>query len=99
MKIMPLTGNIGAEIGRVRLGDLDSATFEEIARALWAHQVLVFRGQDLDSEQHMAFGRRFGELHVHPAFSGVDGHPEVLLIKNEGKAKTITEVWHSDVSC
>ena len=99
MKIMPLTGNIGAEIGGVRLGDLDSATFEEIARALWAHQVLVFRGQDLDSEQHIAFGRRFGELHVHPAFSGVDGHPEVLLIKNEGKAKTITEVWHSDVSC
>ena len=99
MKTTPLTGNIGAEISGVRLGDLDAATFEEITRALWAHQVLVFRGQDIDSEQHIAFGRRFGELHVHPAFSGVDGHPEVLLIKNEGKAKTITEVWHSDVSC
>ena len=99
MKITPLTGNIGAEVNGVRLGDLNAATFEEIARALWAHQVLVFRGQDIDSEQHIAFGRRFGELHVHPAFSGVDGHPEILLIKNEGKAKTITEVWHSDVSC
>ena len=99
MKTTPLTGNIGAEISGVRLGDLDAATFEDIARALWTHQVLVFRGQDLDSEQHIAFGRRFGELHVHPAFSGVDGHPEILLIKNEGKAKTITEVWHSDVSC
>ena len=99
MKISPLSGNIGAEVSGVRLGDLDAATFEEVARALWAHQVLVFRGQDIDSEQHIAFGRRFGELHVHPAFSGVDRHPEILLIKNEGKAETITEVWHSDVSC
>ncbi|MYF10180.1 MAG: TauD/TfdA family dioxygenase [Gammaproteobacteria bacterium] len=99
MKTTPLTGNIGAEISGVRLGELDAPTFREIARALWAHQVLVFRGQDIDSEQQIAFGRRFGELHVHPAFSGVDGHPEILLIRNEGKAKTITEVWHSDVSC
>ncbi len=99
MEVSALTGNIGAEVSGVHLGNLDDATFADIARALWTHQVLVFRGQDIDSEQHRAFGCRFGELHVHPAASGVDGHPDILLIRNEGKEKTITEVWHSDVSC
>ena len=41
MKVTPLAGNIGAEVRGVHLGSLDDATFEEIARALWAHQVLV----------------------------------------------------------
>ena len=99
MEIAALTGNIGAEVRKLQLADLNDAKFVDLAQALWVHQVLVFRGQQMDVEDHIAVAQRFGELHTHPAFPGVDGHPEVLPISNRGKDKTITEVWHSDVSC
>jgi len=42
--------------------------------------VIFFRDQDLTLEQHKAFGRLFGQLHVHPSASGPEGHPEILRI-------------------
>ena len=99
MQVSPLTGNIGAEISALQIADVDDDSFAEVSAALWQHQVLVFRQQELSIEDHIAFGARFGELHTHPNFPGVDGHAEVLPISNYGKARAITEVWHSDVSC
>ncbi len=99
LEVRPLTGTLGAEVTGVDLGDLDDATFEQVAGALWRHQVLVVPDQHLDPVAHKRFGERFGELHTHPAAPGVDGHPEILRLVNRGKSKNITEVWHSDVSC
>ena len=99
MEIAPLSGHIGAEVKQLQLTNLSNSTFNNIAQALWTHQVLVFRDQDINVQDHITFGQMFGELHTHPAFPGVDGHAEVLPISNRGKDKTITEVWHSDVSC
>lgn len=99
LQIRPLSGTIGAELRGVNLGELDDAAFEAVAQALWDNQVLVVPGQNLDIDSHVAFGRRFGSLHTHPAGSGVDGHPEILLLANRGKDRNITQVWHSDVSC
>ena len=99
MKVKPLTGHIGAEIKDINLSGINAAAFDVVKEALWTHQVLVFRRQEMTIEDHIAIGEMFGELHTHPAFPGVGGHPEVLPISNNGKEKTITEVWHSDVSC
>lgn len=99
MKVRPLTGSVGAEVTGQQLADPDGVTFEKVKQALWEHQVLVFRQQTMTIEQHVNLGRQFGPLHSHPKFPGVDGHPEVLPIQNFGKDKSITEVWHSDVSC
>ena len=99
MEISPVTGSIGAQVTGVQLARIDEPTFNKIADGLWANQVLVFREQEMDVEDHIAFGRRWGALHTHPGFPGVNGHPEVLPISNTGKENTITEVWHSDVSC
>jgi taurine dioxygenase len=55
--------------------------------------------QDLTPDVQRAFGQRFGPLHTHPAAPGVPGYPEILLLENHGKDRTITEVWHSDVTC
>src|SRR5215213_5291644 len=68
-----LTPIIGAEISGVDLGRLvsdDSRSnrqMDEIHRALAENLVIFFREQHITPEQHLAFGRRFGELHVHPA--------------------------------
>jgi taurine dioxygenase len=63
--------------------------------------VIFFRAQNLKPDQHKAFARRFGRLHLHPAPLGLlEGHPEILVVAAGAHSKRIAgEVWHSDVSC
>src|SRR3989442_13133744 len=73
---------------------------EELPQALAEHQVLFFRDQPLDVEGHKAFGRYFGDLHIHPNTPGPEGHPEILPIHADANSRRIAgEYWHSDVSC
>ena len=105
------TVNIGAEIDGVDLANLDDVTFDEIHQAFLLYQVIFFRDQELTRDQHLSFGRRFGELHVHPAAPSPAGYPEILCIhadaasttnRNDvkrGKRVVAGNYWHSDVSC
>lgn len=99
--VKPVTTRIGAEIEGVDLlTPVDDQTHREIRQALKAHCVIFFRDQKLDHESHKAFGRQFGDLHVHPAIPGPEGHPEILPIHTDEKSSYIAgERWHSDVSC
>ena len=61
--IAPITPDFAAEIGDVDLTKpLSDAVFEEIAQAFWKYSVLVFPGQQLTPEQHLAFSLRFGPV-------------------------------------
>ena len=96
------TPTIGAEIFGVDLSrPLTNRQFDEIHQALLDNLVIFFRDQKLTVKQHMAFGARFGKLHIHPnAPKGVADHPEILVIKADEKSKRVAgEAWHSDVSC
>src|SRR6202048_3742250 len=78
---------------------LNNRQVEELHQALAEHQVLFFRDQPLDEEGHKAFGRYFGDLHIHPNTPGPEGHPEILPIHANANSKRIAgEYWHSDVS-
>ena len=101
IEVKPSTAAIGAEISGVDLGrKLGNQQFQEVHDALMAHQVLFFRDQKLTFDQHKAFGRLFGELHIHPNTPGPEGHPEILPIHADANSKRISgERWHSDVSC
>jgi taurine dioxygenase len=46
----------------------------------------------------LAFTRRWGEVYITPYVKKLDGYPEVLAVVNWGKAKTVTEAWHSDAT-
>jgi taurine dioxygenase len=96
-----LTPIIGAEIGGVDLaGPLSNHTFDEIHRALAENLVIFFRGQKLTPQQHLAFGRRFGELHIHPAAPHAEGEPALMRIHADHTTPRANgEGWHSDVSC
>ena len=101
IEVDPLTPAIGAEINGVDLAQpLDEQTFDEIHDAWMKHLVIFFRDQDLTLDQHKAFGRYFGDLHIHPAAPGPEGHPEIFAIHTD-KDSTFSEGngWHSDVSC
>lgn len=105
-----LSPHIGAVIQGVDLSKpLGNQQFQEIHDALMESKVIFFRDQKLTVDQHKAFGRLFGELHVHPASAGapknaaissLDGHPEILVVHaDENSTRVAGETWHSDVTC
>jgi taurine dioxygenase len=96
-----LTPIIGAEISGADLAQpLSNRQMDEIHRALAENAVIFFRDQHLSEEQHLAFGRNFGELHVHPAAPHAPGHGELMIIHaDKDSPRANGEGWHSDVSC
>jgi taurine dioxygenase len=102
IEIRKVTPVIGAEIHGVDLSEpLSDRQFEVIHDALMQHVVIFFRDQVISVEQHKAFGRRFGELVVHPAAgTGVAEHPEIRVVEADANSTRVTgEGWHSDLSC
>src|SRR4051812_44103890 len=99
MKVEPLTATIGAEIDGVDLaGPLTDDAIAELRAALLEWKVIFFRDQhDLDRARHIEFGRRFGELEVHPLTPANQKEPEIFVLPSEGKMRA-PDVWHSDVT-
>lgn len=101
MHIEPLSPIIGAEVSGLDLSvPVTPEDFATLHAGLMTHLVLFFRDQELSFEQHKAFGRRFGDLHIHPAAPKDSEHPEILVVRGDADTKFVAgEVWHSDVSC
>ena len=99
--VAPLTPQIGALIDGISLSEpLGERAFQEVHDALMRHLVVFLRNQELSVDQHIAFGRRFGELHLHPGSPPLDGYPEILIVRADAASKRVSgENWHSDVSC
>jgi taurine dioxygenase len=97
-EIVPLGAMLGAEIRGLDLSrELDPPRFEALRDALMAHKVLVFRDQDISSGQHLALGRLFGEVSVHPFVPHLPDMPEMLVLDNHKENPVLaTDVWHSD---
>ncbi len=97
MQITRLSTALGAEVRGI---DLDRVTPDDaaaISAHLLEHLVLFFPGQRLSPDGHVALGRRFGELEIHPNLpnAGPD-HPEVLqLTATRGG---VADEWHTDVT-
>ncbi|MDF3073693.1 MAG: taurine catabolism dioxygenase TauD, TfdA family protein [Alphaproteobacteria bacterium] len=107
MNFEPLSPSIGAEVQNLDLSQpVNDTTFSAVRDGFHRYQILLFRGQTLTEDQHIAFSRRFGELEIHPAKQYLmPGHPELLVLSNELKADgsrvSIADGgidWHSDLS-
>lgn len=98
VRIMPLGPTIGAEVGGVDLSrPLDDAAIGAIHDALMEHKVICFRDQDITPEQQLAFGRRFGEVSVHPFVPHLEHLPEIMVLDNHKDNPVFsTDIWHSD---
>jgi taurine dioxygenase len=97
--VEPLSPGIGAEISGFRMsGELPDEQIAEIRQALLDWKVIFFRDQDVSIEDHVAFGRRFGELEVHPFTPNREDHPEVVVIHHGPQSKRGQNQWHSDVT-
>ena len=103
IEVRPLAGSLGAEICGVDLRDsLDDETFEEIHQALLDNLVIFLRNQDITPDQQKAFGRRFGELHIHPYIPTLEGHPEIIKLESAddgpGEMAYQSNTWHTDLT-
>jgi taurine dioxygenase len=95
-----IAGALGAEISGVDLArELDDNIVAEIREALVENCVIFFRDQKLTPEQHIAFGRRFGDLQVHDFVDGINRYPEIIEVRKEpDEMRNFGGGWHSDVS-
>ncbi|MFT4198390.1 MAG: TauD/TfdA family dioxygenase [Pseudoxanthomonas sp.] len=101
LEVTPCTARIGAEIAGVDLtAPLSPVQVAGIRQALLEHGVIFFREQPISHEDHMRFGRYFGELIVHPGAPGIEGYPLIVAIHGDADSKYVAgEEWHSDLSC
>ncbi|HVK80379.1 MAG TPA: TauD/TfdA family dioxygenase, partial [Verrucomicrobiae bacterium] len=108
LTIEPTSAVLGAVISGIDLREnLDAGTIAALRAALVTHKVLFFHNQDISREDHVRFGRYFGDLEGHPVTSHVEAFPEILSIKNGEYAHlnafTIPFIravskWHADVT-
>ena len=91
-------GPIGAEIKDLDLTNLNEQESNQIKNSFLEYSVLVFRNQMLNPEQLKSISTLWGEPLVHPVFKGIDGHPEIIEIKNFGEKYHTNAHWHSDVT-
>ena len=81
--------------------NLAKATSEEVQaiKEDWLkHKVLVFRDQNITREQHIAFGKNFGKLEIHPFAPHPKEYPEIVKIISNDKVQYAASNWHSDVT-
>jgi taurine dioxygenase len=100
IKVSPVSGALGAEIGGVDLAtDLGDEVMGEIRRAWLEHLVVFFRDQVLDSDAFLAFARRIGEPVEYPFVRGIDGYPEIIEVaKLPHETVNFGGIWHSDTT-
>ncbi|WP_038211012.1 TauD/TfdA dioxygenase family protein [Xenophilus azovorans] len=106
MQVRRLSFPIGAEVTGLDITrPLSGADREELVRHWHEHLILLFRGQPLTPQQHIAFTRNFGEADTHEANPDfrLPGYPEAIEVTNRtvhGKPSATREVgraWHSDM--
>lgn len=98
MEFTPISGACGAEVSGIDLErDLTPERVEALTAGLGEYGVLVFRGQTLSPEDHLAMGEAFGGVNINRFFKAVDGHPGIAEVRKEPDQKAnIGGQWHTD---
>lgn len=95
MKIVPVTGGLGAEIFDADL--TDASQFGAIKKAFVDYSVITLRSQNITPDDHLRFARRWGEINVNRFFSALETHPEIAIVLKEAEQTgAIGEEWHTD---
>ena len=114
LDVRPVTSVLGAEVHGVDLREpLDAVTIDALSVALREWKVLFFRDQPLTRDQHIAFGRSFGDLTAaHPIQVSADERSEVLVVDTRrqqstfgaredapfGPPRRTLSGWHTDIT-
>jgi len=109
----PLGGPLGAQVSGLEAdGEIGSDLVDQLHAGLVAHNILVFRGEEISAARLVELGRAFGELEILPEPDKLHpDHPEIFNLTNvrpDGEIVTFdepqavflrgTERWHTDSS-
>lgn len=98
IRLEPLPG-CGAEIRDVDLARLSPAETDAVRQALFDYGVLVFRGQTLTPEQHIALAESLAPIDVNRFFPAAPGYPVIAKVEKTTEQTTnIGGGWHTDHS-
>jgi taurine dioxygenase len=96
-QVTRLAGALGAEIRGPDLSNPSENDIEAIEALLLEHLVIFLPDQDITQEQHIAFGRHFGELEGHPNLSNHSAlPPEIFELRATHGG--IADEWHTDLT-
>ena len=83
MTVHPLTPAIGAELRGIDASrPIDAETAAAIPAALWRHQVILLRGQELNPEKQGAFAELFGPLQNPRTVPEITGKATFMYVAN-----------------
>ena len=112
MELKPLGPGFAAEVLGVGLAEVaqSDAAYRAVRAAFEEHSVLLFRGQAVTDELHVAYSRRFGPLEIAKVASRGEGTPFSILTNIEPDGSLVptdhkealraraNQLWHTD-SC
>jgi taurine dioxygenase len=99
LQTVPLTPAIGAVIEGIDLATpLTNDRVSQLRQALDEHLVLFFDKQSLTPIQQRNFAARFGDLYVHPFYSGHPQAREIMVLAHDATHKANSDRWHNDVT-
>ena len=112
MIVKKIHDNIGVSIEGIDLSSLDEVSFQKIKKLWLEYLVIVFPNQNISDEDHIKFGKRFGNLEVHPSLSHRSSkNPEIYRVSNVDENGDIIPnketswqylkqswLWHTDSS-
>jgi taurine dioxygenase len=91
-----LTGTFAAELLGLRMDPPRPETVERIREAAFVHRVVAVRDQFLGPAALLAFGKALGTIMMTRGVTTDEAFPELLKITNPGKARALSENWHTD---
>ncbi len=102
LDVKPLTPAVGAEVSGADLKQpISDGLAQDLRTALWRHQMLVFRDQNLDIAAQKRLTAVFGAVMRLPYVEPTKDDPEVIAVLKEASERNVGVFggdWHSDFS-
>lgn len=98
LEVTRLSGSLGAEIRGMDLATVDADGAAIVHDLLLEYLVLCFPDQHLTPDEHLAFGRHFGELEAHPNLKLESERLEFFELRAKNGKGGVADEWHSDIT-
>ena len=96
--VEPLTASFGAVLRGLDLTqEASDADYAALQDSVVRHGVVVLRDQQLNDEQQLALGRRWGALHVYPVFRLAGQDVPLEWVEDTEKSPPKATRWHTDL--
>jgi taurine dioxygenase len=99
LEVRRLSGSLGAEVHGLRLAEATAQDAVRLHELLLEHMVLFLPAQHLGPDEHVAFGRLFGDLESHPNLDLDRERPEFFELRAVDGSGGVADEWHSDLTC